>query len=153
MKKFLIGFVIVVVGMALGVGVSFGAATLISKVAAKRLAAGTAPAQPFRLNKDGTPQMGPGMPGNGYSAQSDQQVGGVIIRNWDRLRHGPIWGQSGRGIWGPRWNRNGQNGQNNQNGQNGQNGQNNQNGQNGGCQNMGPGNPGMMPNGRGWPRR
>lgn len=128
MKKFLIGFVIVVVGMALGVGASFGTATLVSKFAAQRLAAGAAPAQSYRLNKGGTNKMGPGMWRNGMPGFQNRA---------------PFGGQDGKVMPGPCWNGN----------QNGQNNQNNQNGQNGRCLNMGPGNRGTTPNGRIWPRR
>lgn len=146
MKKFLIGFVIVVVGMALGVGASFGAAILVSKVAGQRLAAGTTPAQSFRLNKDGTNKMGPGMRRNGMPGWQQGQPGmGPGFRNRAPFggQNGPNWGQGGRGMPGPCWNGN----------QNDRNGQNNQNGQNGGCLNMGPGKRGTAPNGSGWPRR
>ncbi len=145
MKKFLIGLVIVVVGMALGVGASLGAAALVSKAAAQRLTAGAAPAQSFRSNREDANKMGPGMQRNGmYSDRSDPQLGGVVIRNWERFG-----GHGGRGMPGPCWNGN----QNGQNSQNNQNPLNNQNGQKGGCLNMGPGNRGPMPYGRGWPRR
>ena len=141
MKTFLIGFVIVVVAMALGVGASFGAATVVSQVAAKRLVGAAALGQSFRNNRQGNNRTGPG------------------FENWAPFggQNGQGWGQ-GRGMPGPRWNwnqngQNGQNGQNDQNDQNDQNGQDGQNYQNGGCLNMGPGGRGMGPGGRMWPRR
>jgi hypothetical protein len=144
MKKFLVGFVIVIVAIVLGVGASFGGATVVSKVAGQQLAASAAQGQSFRMNRQGSNKMGPGMHRNGMPGWQQGQPGmGPGFQNRAPFggQNSPNWGP-GSGAPGQCWNGN----QNGPNGQNGQNSQNGQDGQNYGCQNMRPG-------GRMWPRR
>jgi hypothetical protein len=115
MKNFLIGLGIVIVALVLGVGASFGSAMVISRVAANQNAAGAAQRPAFRMNRNGTNRMGPGMrrnmmpgwrqgqPGTGPGFQNQAPNGG---------QNNPGGGQ-GNGMPGPcySWNKNGQSGQ------------------------------------------
>jgi hypothetical protein len=115
MKNFLIGLVIVIAALVLGVGASFGSALVISRVAANRQVNAAAQGPAFRMNRNGTNRMGPGMrrnmtpgwrqgqPGMGPGLQNQAPNGG---------QNNP-GGSQGNGMPGPcwTWNYNGQSGQ------------------------------------------